>query len=136
MLFPSRTKYRKQHRGRNKGVATTGNTVAFGDYGLKATEGGFLTPRQIESARKAIVRYFKRGCKIWIRVYPDRPFTKKAAEVPMGSGKGSVETYRAAIQPGRVLFEIGGAAPADARAALRLASAKLPVTVKFVSNEQ
>ncbi|MDD3793219.1 MAG: 50S ribosomal protein L16 [Candidatus Gracilibacteria bacterium] len=132
MLQPKRTKYRKAHRGRLKGVAVRGSNLAFGDYGIKATTRGFITSRQIESARRAMVRFVKRGGKIWIRIFPDRPFTSKPLEVPMGGGKGSVEMYRAPVKPGRMLFEITGVTPEIAREAFRLASYKLPVKTKII----
>ncbi|NVP17738.1 50S ribosomal protein L16 [Candidatus Gracilibacteria bacterium] len=132
MLQPKRTKYRKAHRGRLKGVAVRGSNLAFGDYGIKATTRGFITSRQIESARRAMVRFVKRGGKIWIRIFPDKPFTSKPLEVPMGGGKGSVEMYRAPVKPGRMLFEITGVTPEIAREAFRLASYKLPVKTKII----
>ncbi|NOK86018.1 MAG: 50S ribosomal protein L16 [Chloroflexi bacterium AL-W] len=132
MLMPKRTKYRKQFRGRMKGKATRGVTVAFGDYGLQATEPVWLTSRQIEAARRAMVRYIRRRGKIWIRVFPDKPISQKAAETRMGKGKGSVEYWVAVIRPGRVLFEMGGVDESIAREALRLAGNKLPCKTKFV----
>jgi large subunit ribosomal protein L16 len=132
MLMPKRVKYRKQMRGRMKGQAQRGSTVAFGDYGLQALEPYWLTSRQIESARRAMVRFIRRRGKIWIRVFPDKPFTKKAAETRMGSGKGPVEHYVAVIRPGRILFEMGGIGEAEALEALRLASYKLPIKTKVV----
>ncbi|TVR21142.1 MAG: 50S ribosomal protein L16 [Anaerolineaceae bacterium] len=132
MLMPKRTKYRKQFRGRMKGQASRGTTIAFGDYGLQATEPVWLTSRQIEAARRAMVRYIRRRGKIWIRVFPDKPITQKAAETRMGKGKGSVEYWVAVIRPGRVLFEMGGVEEATAREALRLAGHKLPCKTKFV----
>lgn len=130
MLQPKKVKYRKTHRGRLKGPAVKGSTVVFGDFALKATERGYLTSRQIESARRAMVRYIKRGWKIWIRVFPDKPYTEKPLEVPMGWGKGSLEMFRAPVKPGRVLFEISGVKPEVAKEAFRLASHKLPVKTK------
>ncbi|MDA7494816.1 50S ribosomal protein L16 [Candidatus Gracilibacteria bacterium] len=130
MLQPKRTKYRKTFRGRLKGKAVKGSTLAFGDYALKATTRGYITSRQIESARRAMVRYIKRGGKIWIRIFPDKAFTAKPLEVPMGGGKGSVEMYRAPVKPGRIMFEITGVTPEVAREAFRLASYKLPVKTK------
>ncbi|MCT4617623.1 MAG: 50S ribosomal protein L16 [Candidatus Gracilibacteria bacterium] len=130
MLQPKKVKYRKTHRGRLKGPAVKGSTVVFGDFALKATERGYLTSRQIESARRAMVRYIKRGGKIWIRVFPDKPYTEKPLEVPMGGGKGSLEMFRAPVKPGRVLFEISGVKPEVAKEAFRLASHKLPVKTK------
>jgi large subunit ribosomal protein L16 len=125
-------KYRKQHRGRLKGKAGRGNVVQFGEYGLQALEPIWLTARQIEAARKTMVRYTKRRGKVWIRIFPDKPYTKKAAETRMGTGKGAVEYYVAVIQPGRVLFEMGGVTEAEAREALRLAAFKLPIKTKFI----
>ncbi len=133
MLQPKKTKFRKQHKGRNRGVATTGNRVSFGEYGLKATTRGRITARQIEAARRAMTRYVKRGGKIWIRVFPDKPITKKPIEVRQGKGKGNVEYWVALTQPGRVLYEMEGVSEEIARAAFRLAAAKLPVRTTFVS---
>jgi large subunit ribosomal protein L16 len=130
--MPKRVKYRKQMRGRMKGHETRGVEVQFGEYGLQALEPVWLTSRQIEAARRAMVRYIKRRGKIWIRVFPDKPFTKKAAETRMGSGKGSVEYWVAVIKPGRVLFEMGGVDPQDALEALRLAAYKLPIKTKII----
>lgn len=130
MLQPKKTKYRKAHRGRLKGVAVKGSTISFGEFAIKATERGYITSRQIESARRAMMRYIKRGGKIWIRIFPDKPYTTKPLEVPMGWGKGSLEMYRAPVKPGRILFEISGVAPEVAREAFRLASYKLPVKTK------
>ena len=132
MLMPKRMKYRKQMRGRMKGRATQGNTVAFGEYGLQALEPVWLTARQIEAARRTMVRYTKRRGKVWIRVFPDKPFTKKAAETRMGKGKGSVEYYVCVVKPGRILFEMGGIPEEDAFEALRLAAFKLPIKTKLV----
>ncbi len=132
MLMPKRTKYRKMHRGRRTGKAYRGSTVAFGDYGLQALEPVWLTSRQIEACRRAIVRYMKRRGKVWIRVFPDKPYTQKAAETRMGSGKGTVEYYVAVVKPGRILFEMGGVQEDVAREALRLAAGKLPCRTKFV----
>lgn len=132
MLMPKRTKYRKQHRGRMRGKAYKGSTVAFGDYGLQALEPVWMTSRQIEAARRAIVRFIRRRGKVWIRVFPDKPYTKKAAETRMGKGKGSVEYYVAVVKPGRILFEMAGVPEDVAREALRLAAGKLPVKTKFV----
>jgi len=132
MLMPKRTKYRKQHRGRMKGKANRGSTVAFGDYGLQALEPVWMTSRQIEAARRAIVRHIRRRGKVWIRVFPDKPYTQKAAETRMGSGKGSVEYYVAVVKPGRILFEMSGVPEELARDALRRAAAKLPCRTKFV----
>lgn len=133
MLQPKRTKYRKQHKGRNRGIATSGDKVSFGDYGLKCTTRGRITARQIEAARRAITRHVKRGGKIWIRIFPDVPVTKKPLEVRMGSGKGNVEYWVAKVQPGRVLYEMEGVSEEIAREAFRLAAAKLPVQTVFVN---
>ena len=132
MLQPKRTKFRKQQKGRNRGLAQVGNRVSFGEYGLKVTTRGFVTARQIEAARRAITRYVKRGGKLWIRVFPDKPITKKPVEVRMGKGKGNVEYWVAPIQPGRVLYEIQGVTEDQAREAFRLAAAKLAVRTTFV----
>ncbi|MDD3448027.1 MAG: 50S ribosomal protein L16 [Gammaproteobacteria bacterium] len=132
MLQPKRTKYRKQHKGRNRGLATSGNRVSFGEFGLKAEGRGRLTARQIEAARRAMTRHIKRGGKIWIRVFPDKPITEKPLEVRMGSGKGNVEYWVAQIQPGRVLYEMEGVSEEIAREAFRLAAAKLPFKTTFV----
>ncbi|NCF61459.1 MAG: 50S ribosomal protein L16 [Gammaproteobacteria bacterium] len=132
MLQPKRTKFRKQQKGRNRGLAQVGNRVSFGEYGLKATSRGFVTARQIEAARRAITRYVKRGGKLWIRVFPDKPISKKPVEVRMGKGKGNVEYWVAPIQPGRVMYEIQGVTEDQAREAFRLASAKLAVQTTFV----
>ena len=133
MLQPKRTKFRKQMKGRNRGMAQVANRVSFGEFGLKATTSGFITARQIEAARRAITRYVKRGGKLWIRVFPDKPMTKKPVEVRMGKGKGNVEYWVAPIQPGRMLYEIQGVSEELAREAFRLASAKLAVKTTFVS---
>ena len=135
MLQPKRTKFRKQMKGRNRGLALAGSKVSFGDFGLKAVERGRLTARQIESARRAINRYVRRGGKIWIRVFPDKPISKKPLEVRQGKGKGNVEYWVAQIQPGRVLYEIEGVAEEIAREAFRLAAAKLPMKTTFVSRQ-
>jgi len=132
MLQPKRTKFRKQHKGRNRGLAQSGNKVSFGEYGLKATGRGRLTARQIEAARRTITRTVKRGGKLWIRVFPDKPISKKPLEVRMGKGKGNVEYWVAQIQPGRMLYEIEGVSEELAREAFELASAKLPVGTTFV----
>jgi large subunit ribosomal protein L16 len=132
MLQPKRTKFRKQQKGRNRGLAQVGNRVSFGEYGLKATTRGFVTARQIEAARRAITRYVKRGGKLWIRIFPDKPISKKPVEVRMGKGKGNVEYWVAPIQPGRVMYEIQGVSEDQAREAFRLASAKLAVKTAFV----
>ncbi len=136
MLMPKRVKHRKQHRGRMKGRAWRGSTVAFGEYGLQALEPCWMSSRQIEAARRAIVRYLRRGGKIWIRVFPDKPVTKRAAETRMGSGKGSVDHYVAVIRPGRILFEIAGVPEETAREAFRLASHKLPITTQVVARAE
>ena len=133
MLQPKRTKFRKQHTGRNNGTALRGSSVSFGEYGLKSTSRGRMTARQIEAARRAISRHVKRGGKIWIRVFPDKPITKKPLEVRMGKGKGSVEYWVAQIKPGTMLFEIEGVSEELAREAFELASAKLPVKTTFSS---
>src|SRR6188508_3511396 len=132
MLQPARRKYRKEQKGRNKGVATRGAKVSFGDYGLKALTRGRLTARQIEAARRAMTRHVKRGGKIWIRVFPDKPITEKPLEVRQGKGKGSVEYWVAQIRPGKVLYEMDGVSEELARAAFALAAAKLPITTTFV----
>jgi large subunit ribosomal protein L16 len=131
MLQPKRTKFRKQFKGRNRGVATRGNKVSFGEYGLKAAEFGRITSRQIEAARRALSRHVKRGGKVWIRIFPDKPITKKPLEVRQGKGKGNVEYWVALVQPGRVMFEIEGIPKEMAREALKLAAAKLPVKTTF-----
>jgi large subunit ribosomal protein L16 len=132
MLMPKRTKYRKQMRGRMRGKASRGAVVSFGDYGLQALEPVWMTSRQIEAARRAIVRFIRRRGKVWIRVFPDKPYTQKAAETRMGSGKGNVEYYVAVVRPGRILFEMAGVPEELAREALRLAAGKLPIQTKFV----
>ena len=132
MLQPARRKYRKEQKGRNTGVATRGSSVAFGDFGLKCTDRGRLTARQIEAARRAISRHVKRGGRIWIRVFPDKPISKKPLEVRMGKGKGNVEYWVAQIQPGKVLYEIEGVSEELAREAFALAAAKLPLATSFV----
>ncbi|MBP7710971.1 MAG: 50S ribosomal protein L16 [Gammaproteobacteria bacterium] len=132
MLQPTRTKFRKQHKGRNRGLAERGGKVSFGDFGLKATTRGRLTARQIEAARRAISRYVKRGGKVWIRVFPDKPVSKKPLEVRMGSGKGNVEYWVALVQPGKVLYEMEGVPEEIAREAFRLAAAKLPIRTTVV----
>ena len=133
MMQPKRTKYRKQQKGRNRGVATTGNRVSFGEYGMKAITRGRITARQIEAARRAITRKVKRGAKIWIRIFPDKPITKKPLEVRQGKGKGNVEYWVARVQPGRMLYEMQGVDEELAREAFRLAAAKLPVQTAFVN---
>jgi large subunit ribosomal protein L16 len=131
MLQPKRTKFRKMQKGRNRGLAQRGSTVSFGEYGLKAIGRGRLTARQLESARRALTRHIKRGGKVWIRVFPDKPITQKPLEVRQGSGKGNVEYWVANIQPGRILFEIEGVAPELAQEAFALAAAKLPFATKI-----
>lgn len=133
MLMPKRVKFRKQQRGRMKGKAIRGSTIAFGQFGLKAMSPGWLTARQIEAARIAMTRYIKRGGKVWIRIFPDKPVTQKPAETRMGKGKGSPEYWVAVVKPGRILFELGGVPEEVAREALRLASHKLPVQTRIVS---
>src|SRR5476649_95478 len=132
MLQPARRKYRKEHKGRNKGVATRGTKVSFGEFGLKATERGRLTARQIEAARRAMTRHIKRGGRVFIRVFPDKPISHKPAEVRMGGGKGNPEYFVAEIRPGNVLYEMDGVDEVTARAAFALASAKLPLKTTFV----
>ncbi|MCD6451211.1 MAG: 50S ribosomal protein L16 [Acidobacteria bacterium] len=133
MLMPKKVKYRKQQRGRMKGKAIAGSTVSFGEYGLKALEPGWITARQIEAARIAITRCVRRGAKLWIRIFPDKPITKKPAETRMGKGKGSPEAWVAVVKPGRILYEIEGVSEELAREAMRLASHKLPIRTKFVT---
>ena len=135
MLQPKRTKYRKQMKGRNRGLALRGSSVSFGEYGLKATDRGRLTARQIEAAKRAMTRYIKRGGKIWIRVFPDKPITKKPLEVRQGKGKGNVEYWVCQIQPGRMLYEMEGVTEDVARQAFKLAAAKLPFSTTFVSRQ-
>ncbi|WP_126456446.1 50S ribosomal protein L16 [Sulfuriflexus mobilis] len=133
MLQPKRTKFRKQMKGRNRGLAQSGNKVSFGEFGLRAVDRGRITARQIEAARRAMTRYVKRGGKIWIRVFPDKPISKKPLEVRMGKGKGNVEYWVAQIQPGRMLYEMEGVDESIAREAFRLAAAKLPLKTTFVT---
>ncbi len=133
MLMPRRPRYRKVQRGRMKGKAYRGSQVTFGTFGLKALEPAWITNRQIEAARVAITRHLKRGGKVWIRIFPDKPVSKKPAETRMGGGKGSPETWVAVVKPGRILFEVGGVADADAQEALRLAAHKLPIKTKIVT---
>ncbi len=135
MLLPKRVKYRRVHRGRMKGKATRGNTVSHGQFGLQALQPGWITSNQIEAARIAMTRYIKRGGKVWIKIFPDKPVTKKPAETRMGSGKGSPEFWVAVVKPGRVMFEIAGVPEETAREAMRLAMHKLPVKCKFVIKE-
>ena len=136
MLMPKRVKYRKQQRGRRTGKAYRGNEVDFGEYGLKALEPAWITNRQIEAARVALTRFIKRGGKVWIRIFPDKPFTKKPAETRMGKGKGNPEYWVAVVKPGRVLFELGGVTPELAREAMNLAAHKLPIKTVFVARER
>jgi large subunit ribosomal protein L16 len=133
MLMPKKVKYRRRQKGRMKGKATAGNTVDFGDYGLKALEPGWITERQIEAARIAMTRYTKRGGKIWIRIFPDKPISKKPAETRMGKGKGAPEGWVAVVKPGRIMYEMEGLSVEVAREAMRLASHKLPIRTKFVT---
>jgi ribosomal protein L16, bacterial/organelle len=133
LLAPSRTKYRRQHRGRMKGQAHRGNTLAFGEYGLQALEACWMEARQIESARIALTRFMKRGGKVWIRVFPDKPITSKPAETRMGSGKGAVDHWVAVVKPGRIIFEIGGVTEDIAKEAVRLAGHKLPIKTRFIT---
>jgi large subunit ribosomal protein L16 len=135
MLLPKKTKFRKMHRGRRRGLSTGQNTVHFGDYGIKSLEAGWITNRQIEAARIAMTRKIKRGGKVWINLFPDKPFTKKPAETRMGKGKGSPEGWVAVVKPGRVMFELSGVPEPLAKEALRLAAQKLPVKSKFVKRE-
>lgn len=135
MLQPKRTKYRKQMKGKNRGLASQGNKVSFGEYGLKATDRGRITARQIEAARKAMTRHIKREGKIWIRIFPDKPITKKPLEVRQGKGKGNVEYWVAQIQPGKILYEMSGVDENLAKEALKLAASKLPVGTKFVTRK-
>lgn len=132
MLMPKRVKHRRVHRGRMTGKATRGNTLSYGEYGMVGLEPAWITSQQIEAARVAITRYMKRGGKVWIKIFPDKPVTEKPAETRMGSGKGSPEYWVAVVKPGRVLFELGGVSEEDAREAIRLASHKLPIRCKFV----
>jgi large subunit ribosomal protein L16 len=133
MLQPKRTKFRKQQKGKNRGIAWRGSDVSFGDFGLQATESCFVTSRQIEACRMAIQRHVKRAGKLWIRVFPDKPVTKKPLEVRMGSGKGAVEGWVAVVKPGKVMFELAGIPEADAREAFRLAGTKLPLAVRVLA---
>ena len=134
--MPKRVKHRKQHRGRMAGKANKGNFIAYGEFGLQATECGWITSRQIEAARIAMTRYMKRGGKVWIKIFPHKPITEKPAETRMGSGKGSPEYWVAVVKPGRVMFEVGGISEEIAREALRLAMHKLPVKCKFIKREE
>lgn len=135
MLQPKRVKYRKAHRGQMRGKAQAGNTIVFGEFGLQAQEAAWLTSRQIEAARRVIVRYLRRGGQMWIRIFPDKPVTKKPAETRMGSGKGPPDHWVAVVRPGRMLFEVGGIKENMAREALHLASYKLPIGARFVAKE-
>jgi large subunit ribosomal protein L16 len=135
MLSPRRTKFRKQQRGRMTGLATRGSTLNFGDFALQATEPAWITARQIEAGRRAMTRYIRRGGKIWIRIFPDKPVTMRAAETRMGSGKGSPEFWVAVVKPGRILYEISGVPEETAREAMRLAANKLPIKTKFITRE-
>lgn len=136
MLMPKRVKYRKVHRGKMKGKATRGVTVAFGEYALQALEPSWITDRQIEAARVAMTRYIKRGGKVWVRIFPDKSITKKPAETRMGSGKGSPEFWVSVVKPGRILFELAGVSEQIAREAMRLAAFKLPIKTAFLSREK
>ncbi len=135
MLVPKRVKHRKQHRGRMKGKAVKGTNVTFGEYGLQALEPAWITNRQIEAARIALTRHIKRGGKVWVKIFPDKPGTQKPAETRMGSGKGAVENWVAVVKPGRIMFEIAGIDEEMAREAMRLASHKLPIKTKFVARD-
>lgn len=136
MLSPRRTKYRKQHRGRMRGMAYRGSTLNFGDYALQAIEPSWITARQIEAARRAMTRYVKRGGKIWIRIFPDKPVTMRPAETRMGSGKGSPEFWVAVVKPGRIMFEMAGVPENVAKEAMRLAAQKLPIKTKFITRDE
>lgn len=136
MLAPKKVKYRKMMKGRMNGKAYRGSDVTFGDYGLKALEPGWITSRQIESARVAITRHAKRGCKVWIRIFPDKPITKKPAETRMGKGKGAPEYWVAVVKPGRILYEVSGVTEETAKEAMRLASHKLPISTKFAKRQE
>jgi large subunit ribosomal protein L16 len=135
MLMPKRVKFRRHHRGRMKGLSYRGNEIIYGDYGLQAVEPSWITSRQIEAARIAMTRYIKRGGKVWIRIFPDKPVTAKPAETRMGSGKGSPEYWVAVVKPGRIMFELAGVPEDVAKEAMRLASHKLPIKTKFVSRQ-
>ncbi len=135
MLQPKRVKYRKTHRGRMKGIATTGNEISFGEIGIQALEPAWITARQIEASRRAITHHLKRGGKVWIRIFPDRAATAKPAETRMGGGKGAPDHWVAVVRPGRVMFEVGGVAPELAREALRLAQHKLPIATRIMEKE-
>ncbi len=135
MLQPKRVKYRKSHKGHRRGIAQAGTNIDFGDFGLKALESAWLTSRQIEAARRAITRYIRRGGNVWVRVYPDKPVTKKPAETRMGGGKGAPDHWVAVVKPGRMLFEMGGVSEEVAKGAMRLAAHKLPISTRFVVRE-
>lgn len=135
MLQPKRTKFRKAHRGRRRGQANAGNAVAFGDFGLQALEPCWMSARQIEAGRRAITRFVRRGGKLWIRIFPDKPYTKKPLETRQGTGKGPVEMWVAVVRPGRIIFEIAGVPETTAREAMRLAAHKLPIATRFVGRE-
>ena len=136
MLMPKRTKYRKHHRGRMRGKSYRGCNVDFGDFGLMALEPSWITSRQIEAARVAMTRYAQRGGKVWIRIFPDKPVTKRGQEMPMGKGKGTPEYFVAVVKPGRIMFELAGVEPEVAREAMRLAAHKLPIKTRFVTREE
>ena len=136
MLMPRKMKHRKQQRGKRGGVETRGTTLSFGEFGIKTLECGWITARQIESARRAMTRHIKRGGEVWIRIFPDKPVTTTSAETPMGSGKGTLDHFVAVVKPGRILFEMGGVAPELAKEAMRLASHKLAVKTTFVRKEE
>lgn len=136
MLMPKRVKYRRQHRGRMKGVAHRGNTLTYGEFGIQALEPTWITSNQIEAARRAMTRYIRRGGNIWIKVFPDKPVTEKPAETRMGSGKGAPEYWVAVVKPGRVLFELGGVEEEVAREAMRLAAMKLPIKTRFIAKNK
>lgn len=136
MLMPKKIKHRKQMKGRMRGKAQRGNSIAFGAFALKSMDASLITSRQIESARRAMTRYIQRGGKIWIRIFPDKPITSKPAEVPMGSGKGSLDHFSAVVRPGKIIFEMGGIDEKVAREAMRLASHKLPIKTKFIVKER
>jgi large subunit ribosomal protein L16 len=135
MLQPKRVKYRKSHRGRRKGIATSGNKVEFGDFGLQAMEPAWITGQQVEAARRAITHYIRRGGNVWVRIFPDKPVTKKPAETRQGGGKGAPDHWVAVVKPGRVMFEMGGVSEAIAKEAMRLAAHKLPIESRFVARE-
>jgi len=135
MLQPKRVKYRKTHKGHRRGEAQSGNTITFGEFGLRAMESAWISSRQIEAARRAITHYVRRGANVWIRIFPDKPVTKKAAETRMGGGKGAPEHWVAVVKPGRIIFEMGGISEEAAKGAMRLAAYKLPIATKFVTRE-